>query len=275
MPRLPLGLAVLTLAAPVTAADPPSFERDVRPVLKAYCLDCHGGGEKPAGKLDLRLKRFALAGGKSGPAVVPGDAAKSPLVERMKAGEMPPVGKPVPAAQIAVVEKWIAAGAPTLRDEPTSLPPGLGISDEERAYWFYQPLTRPPVPVLSTEYPVRSPIDAFVLAKLRERGLGFNPDADRATLIRRATFDLTGLPPTAAEVAAFVRDPAPDAYEKLLDRLLASPAYGERWAGTGSTPSGTRTATATAPPTPRGRTPGGTATTSSAASTPTSRSTAS
>jgi len=228
MPRLPLGLAVLTIAAPVTAADPPSFERDVRAVLKAYCLDCHGGSEKPAGKLDLRLKRFAIAGGTSGPAVVPGDAAKSLLVERMKSEEMPPAGKKVPAAQIAVVERWIAAGAPTLRDEPTSLPPGLGISDEERAYWFYQPLTRPTPPTGPTDR-VRTPIDAFVLAKLRERGFGFNPDADRATLIRRAAFDLTGLPPTAAEVAAFVSDPAPDAYEKLLGRLLASPAYGERW----------------------------------------------
>src|SRR5215212_1201842 len=118
MPRLPFCLVVLTLAGPAAAAQPVSFERDVRPILKAYCLDCHGGAEKPAGKLDLRLRRFAVAGGKSGPAVVPGHAAESPLVGRMKAGEMPPVGKKVPAALVAVVEKWVAAGAPTLRDEP-------------------------------------------------------------------------------------------------------------------------------------------------------------
>jgi hypothetical protein len=222
--------AFVGLAFRSPAAEPPSFERDVRPILKAYCLDCHGAGEKMPGGLDLRLARFARAGGKSGPAIVAKDAAKSLLVERMKSGEMPPGEKKLPAEQVAIIEKWIAAGAPTLRDEPATLPPGLGITDEERAYWFYQPLTRPAVPVATgSKQPVRNPIDAFVLANLREKGLDFNPEADRDTLIRRATFDLTGLPPTLEDIAAFAKDAAPDAYEKLLDRLLASPAYGERW----------------------------------------------
>jgi hypothetical protein len=228
-----LLVAVLVVAMPApraSAAEPVTFEEHVRPVLKAYCLDCHGAGEKMPGGLDLRLKRFAVAGGKNGPAVAPKHPGKSLLVERMKSGEMPPVGKKVPAEHIAVIEKWIAGGAPTLRDEPATLPPGLGITAEERAYWFYQPLRRPAVPeVRNPKHEIRNPIDAFVLAKLRERGLDFNPEADRATLVRRATFDLTGLPPTPKEIDEFLKDESPGAYEKLLDRLLASPAYGERW----------------------------------------------
>jgi hypothetical protein len=229
MPRGPAAALLLLLAAGPAAADEPlTFEQHVRPILRAYCLDCHGGAEKHAGGLDLRLKRFAVVGGKGGAAVVPGEPGKSPLVERLKAGEMPPGEKKVPADQIAVIEKWIAGGARTRRDEPATLPPGLGITAEERAYWFYQPLARPTPPSIASDR-VRTPVDAFVLAKLRDKGLSFNPDADRGTLLRRATFDLTGLPPTQAELDAFAADPAADAYEKALDRLLASPAYGERW----------------------------------------------
>jgi hypothetical protein len=228
-PFIPV-LAVLCAALPARAEGPVTFEQHVRPILKTYCLDCHGAGEKMPGGLDLRLRRFAVAGGAHGPAVVPNDPGHSRLLQRMKSGEMPPSEKKVPAEQIAVIEKWIAAGAPTLRDEPTTLPPGLGITAEERAYWFYQPLKRPPVPeVRDPKFPIRNEIDAFVLAKLREKGFDLNPEANRTTLIRRATFDLTGLPPTRQEIDAFLADPAPDAYEKLLDRLLASPAYGERW----------------------------------------------
>ncbi len=223
-------VVLFLIGRPASGAEPVTFEQHVRPVLKAYCLDCHGAGEKMPGGLDLRLKRFAVAGGKSGPAVVPKEPGKSLLLERMKSGEMPPGEKKVPPELIAVIEKWIAAGAPTLRDEPATLPPGLGITADERAYWFYQPLRRPVVPeIRNPKSAIRNPIDAFVLAKLRERGLDLNPEADRATLIRRATFDLTGLPPAPAEIDAFVKDAAPDAYDKLLDRLLASPAYGERW----------------------------------------------
>ncbi len=223
-------LIMLALVGPAMAGDRPVFETDVRPIFKAYCLDCHGAGEKMPGGLDLRLKRFAESGGKTGPAFTAKDAAKSLMIERMKSGEMPPGEKKVPPAQIAVIEKWIAAGAPTLREEPATLPPGLGITAEERAHWFYQPLVRPPVPeIRNSKSEIRNEIDAFVLAKLRERGLDFAPDADRATLARRATFDLTGLPPTQKELDEFLADSSPDAYEKLLDRLLASPAYGERW----------------------------------------------
>src|SRR3954468_20768312 len=117
-----------------------TFEQHVRPILKAYCLDCHGAGEKIKGGLDLRLKRFAEKGGKSGPALIPGDAAKSPLLQRMKSGEMPTTEKKVPPEMIAVVEKWIAAGAEARRAEPAELPPGIDITPDERAFWFFQPL---------------------------------------------------------------------------------------------------------------------------------------
>src|SRR5262249_55738551 len=119
--RLPAALAACLLPFPglCPAADEAvTFEQHVRPVLKAYCLDCHGGGERLKGKLDLRLRRFAVAGGESGPAVVPGDPAKSLLVQRLKAGEMPPTEKKVPADKVAAIERWVAAGAPAGRDEP-------------------------------------------------------------------------------------------------------------------------------------------------------------
>ncbi len=211
------------------AAEPVTFEQHVRPVLKAYCLECHGGGEKLAGNLDLRLRRFAVRGGRSGPAVVAGDAAHSLLLERLKSGEMPPTEKKVPADKIATIERWIAAGAATGRDEPDKLPPGIDITPEERAYWFFQPIRRPEGPRSSAADRVRTPVDAFLLPALRAKGLAFNPDADKLTLIRRASFDLTGLPPSAADVASYVNDSSETAYERMVDRLLASPAYGERW----------------------------------------------
>jgi hypothetical protein len=224
------------LAAPATRASapeneaPPRFERDVRPILKAYCLDCHGGSERPKGKLDLRLKRFAERGGTGGPALVPGEPDASLLLIRMQDGEMPPGEKKVPPEQVALVERWIAAGAPTLRPEPETLPPGLGFTEEERSFWAFQPIRRPEPPRFGAEDRVRTPVDAFLLARLREHGLGFAPDADRLTLLRRVAADLTGLPPDEDEAERFLADPAPDAYERLVDRLLTSPRYGERWA---------------------------------------------
>jgi mono/diheme cytochrome c family protein len=211
----------------VAAASPPSFERDVRPIFKAYCLDCHGATDERKGNLDLRLKRFAVQGGDSGPAIVPGDAPGSYLVMRLRSGEMPPGEKKVPPEQIAIIEAWIAAGAPTTRDEPEQLPPGIDITPEERAFWSFQPLRRPTVPSVSAA--TQGPIDPFVVAKLQLLELGLAPEADRRTLIRRATADLIGLAPGDDEIDAFVADASPDAYERLLDRLLASPHYGERW----------------------------------------------
>ncbi|WP_435019937.1 PSD1 and planctomycete cytochrome C domain-containing protein [Tundrisphaera sp. TA3] len=225
-----LGLAAILLpglSAP--GGEPPTFEHQVRPILKAYCLDCHGGGDKLDGKLDLRLRRTAASGGESGPAIVAGKPEESLLLERIRDGEMPPGEKKVPPDQVAAIAAWIASGAATLRDEPESLPPGIGITPEDRAFWAFQPIRRPEPPRFGPEDRVRTPIDAFLLAGLRERGFSFAPEADRATLIRRAAADLTGLAPTWAEVQAFVADGSPDAYERMIDRLLDSPAYGERW----------------------------------------------
>ncbi|WP_165070941.1 DUF1553 domain-containing protein [Paludisphaera rhizosphaerae] len=213
--------------ASALATEPPTFEKDVRPIFKTYCLDCHGG-DSTKGKLDLRLRRFAEKGGTSGPALNPGNVDDSYLLARIQDGEMPPGEKKVPAEQVALIERWIAAGAPTARPEPETLPPGLPITEEDRAHWAYQPMRKPTPPVVEGAH-VRTPIDAFVASRLREKGLGLSPDADRRTLIRRATFDLTGLSPTWEETQAFVDDSREDAYERLIDRLLASPQYGERW----------------------------------------------
>src|SRR4051794_7191043 len=171
-------LILVTHAGLAARADqPPTFERDVRPILKAYCFDCHGGGEQLRGKLDLRLKRFAVRGGATGPAVVPGRPDESELLSRVRDGEMPPGDKKVPADRVALLEQWIAAGAPTAREEPESLPLGIDITPEERAFWAFRPLRRLDPPPAGPEDRVRTQIDAFVLARLRERGLAFAPDA--------------------------------------------------------------------------------------------------
>ena len=199
-----VGLLVFERAR---ADEPLSFEKDVRPIFKAYCLDCHGGGDKLEGDLDLRLARFAVRGGISGPAVEQGAPDDSYLLMRVQDGEMPPSEKKVPADQVAVLERWIAEGAITLREEPESLPPGIDITPEERAYWAFQPIVRPQTPQFTAaEDQVRTPIDAFVLAKLKERGLSFAPEADRLTLLRRASADLTGLPPSQQEIDAYLND---------------------------------------------------------------------
>ncbi|MFZ4594265.1 MAG: PSD1 and planctomycete cytochrome C domain-containing protein [Verrucomicrobiaceae bacterium] len=202
-----------------------TFEKDVRPIVKAHCTHCHGEEEKPEGGVDLRLRRFM------GEIIVPGQPAKSKLVEVIRSGEMPEKGKPLTEAQLAVIETWIAQGAKTAKAEPLVLAPGPLISDDDRAYWLFQPVKRPAVPQIANE-PTRSfnPVDRFILAEASRKGLALAPEADRRTLIRRVTLDLTGLLPTLQEVDAFVKDASPLAYEQLVERLLASKNYGERWA---------------------------------------------
>jgi len=207
-----------------------TFEEDIRPIFKAYCFDCHGATEKPKGGLDLRLKKFAQKGGKSGSSLKENAPEQSNLLQRIKSGEMPPSEKKVPPEKIALIERWLKNGAPTLRAEPDSLPPGIGITEEERNYWFYKPLLEPKVPDITLNQKKLAPLDAFILAKLQQKKLGFNPEADKRTLIRRAYLDLTGLPPTIDQVERFEKNTAPNAYETLVDELLSSPAYGERWA---------------------------------------------
>ena len=206
-----------------------TFERDIRPLLKIHCLDCHGATEEKKGGLDLRLRRLIVKGGESGPAIVAGSPAESRLLDRIRRGEMPPSDTKVPARAIEVFSRWIAAGAPTARPEPDQLGTGIGVTLEERSYWAFQPITRPPIPAAQDATRTRNPIDAFVQARQRAQGLQFAPDADRVTLIRRIYLDLIGLPPTPRQVSAFVADQRPHAYEQLLDQLLNSPHYGERW----------------------------------------------
>jgi len=206
-----------------------TFEKDVRPILKAHCFDCHGEGEKLKGGVDLRLRRLMLAGGDNGPVLVPGKPDNSLLFTMVHSGEMPRREKKLTAEQIALIKKWIAAGAKITRPEPAEIDKGSGITEEDRAFWSFQPVRRPAIPKTKPKDRARTPVDAFLISALTKKKLGFSPDTDRVTLLRRASLDLTGLPPTPAEVESFLADTAPDAYEKLIDRLLDSPHYGERW----------------------------------------------
>jgi hypothetical protein len=210
------------------AADPaPSdwFETKIRPVLVEHCYRCHSAQAKSI-KGGLRLDTAAglRKGGDSGPIVVPGKPDSSLLLRALSYRDetlrMPPQ-KQLPAAVIADFARWIAAGAPYPLDEKTAPPPSQN-------HWAFQPI-RPALPPTRTREPADSPIDAFIRAGLTPRGLSLSPPAPRRTLIRRAYFDLIGLPPTFAEIEAFERDPAPDAFARAIDRLLASPHYGERW----------------------------------------------
>lgn len=224
-PLLPM---MLVTALPAAAA-PLTFEKDVRPILKAHCFHCHGEEGETKGGLDVRLARFILKGGKSGPAIVPGKAAESHLLELLKEGEMPKGKAKLKDQEIATLETWIAEGAKTARPEPEKLGPEHAFTDEERAWWSLQPVKQVKPPVK----PEVLGIDAFIAAKHVEKGLSFSPEADPVTFIRRATFDLLGLPPTPEEVdafvAAYIKNPTAS-IEALIDRLLASPHYGERWA---------------------------------------------
>ncbi len=214
------------------------FESKVRPVLVEHCYKCHSAEAKAAGKLKggLRLdtKDALLQGGDSGPAIEPGRADDSLLIQVIRyddAIHMPPSGK-LPDAVIADLTGWVNRGAPDPRVAATTPAPSLPRTfdlEAARSHWAYQQPRDVPVPsVRDASWPLNE-IDHFLLARLKSKGLRPVPEADRATLARRLSYDLTGLPPTPEELAAFLNDPAPDAYERLVDRLLASPRFGERW----------------------------------------------
>lgn len=270
-PSFPLFPSVALLVSILVGPDichgapAPTFEKDIRPILKAHCFDCHGEGEQLKGGLDVRLRRLLVAGGEDGPAIVPGKPDQSELLKLVESGKMPKRDKKLTPAEVALLRQWIATGAKTFRPEPTELPKGTaGISDEERSFWSFQPIRQPAVPKTKSRDRVRTPVDAFLVAAMKPAGVKFSPDADPVTLIRRATLDLTGLPPTPEEVEAFVRECAEEragenrktgrqengtaitppvfpssrspvfqfsgsAYERLIDRLLDSKHYGERW----------------------------------------------
>ena len=204
------------------------FERHIRPILKTNCFHCHGEEDKVEGKLDLRLARFLVSGGESGASIVPGDVEQSLLLKRIRTGEMPPGEKKLTAQQIDLITRWIAGGARTARPEPETPPVG-DFTEEERSFWSVQPIRNPPVPNVQHVDQIGTPIDQFLLAGLEPKQWSFSPKADRLTLVRRLSFDLHGLPPSPETVERFVTDLSPDAVERLIDELLASPRYGERW----------------------------------------------
>jgi hypothetical protein len=226
----------------VQAARDEFFEQNVRPLLVENCYSCHGA-KKQKGGLRLDSLETILKGGESGPAIVPGKPEESLLVEAVNhAGiEMPPTGKLSPQ-KIAVLTRWVSLGAPWPRRGPkphatsTDLrTAGKNLSADDRALWSLQPVRPGPLPAISqsrsrdwAQWP-RNAIDHFVLKVLLDHDLTPAAEGDRATLIRRVSFDLTGLPPTPADVDEFLADDAPEAYEHLVDRLLASPRYGQRW----------------------------------------------
>ncbi|MBL9204310.1 MAG: DUF1553 domain-containing protein [Opitutaceae bacterium] len=206
---------------------PVDFARDVRPILEASCFSCHGPEKQKSGyRLDVR--ESALTGGEgSAPNVIPGKSAASPLIhyvsDLVEDMLMPSKGDSLTPEQIGVLRAWIDQGA-SWPDDGASDP----LTESWKRHWSFQPMARPAVPA-APDGRARQPVDAFIETKLAEKGLTLSPEADRRTLIRRLTFDLTGLPPTPEEVADFVNDPSPKAYEQRVERLLASPRYGERW----------------------------------------------
>ncbi|MEK6260755.1 MAG: PSD1 and planctomycete cytochrome C domain-containing protein [Planctomycetota bacterium] len=257
-------LAPFGLPESSRAAEPDRFSREVAPILAKRCLECHSENE-PSGKLVLSLKAAALQGGESGPAIVPRDVAKSQLLARVTAGEMPPPkrghSQKLPDAEIKILRDWIASGAEWPDGRKLDLFESTSDVRAGRDWWSLQPVKKSRVPRVESQEPdgrqelraesrvpdrqadglsslaldsrlsaLRSPIDAFIIARLQAHQMEPAPPADRRTLIKRVSFDLVGLPPSFDDVEAFVNDPAPDAYERLVDRLLASPHFGERWA---------------------------------------------
>jgi mono/diheme cytochrome c family protein len=221
----------LLLLGTVCVADDPTndakaafFRTEIAPIFERNCVGCHHGTQ-PKGGLDLSTKSGLSAGGESGTVVVAGKPEESLLLDFVVGDPpaMPNAGEPLSDAQIVALRRWIASGAHWPDDVV------LDAASSSARWWSLTPLVQPPVPALESPW-IRTPIDAFILAKLEEEGLAPAPAADRRTLIRRLTYDLHGLPPTPLEVEAFVNDADPLAYEKLVDRLLASPRYGERWA---------------------------------------------
>ena len=239
---------LLSAPASLRADEAPSFDAQIRPVLQQRCVECHGA-KKQKGELRLDAKLFAFKGGHDGPAIVSGKTADSLLFQRISSRDedtrMPPEGKPLSEGEVAAFKAWIEAGAVWPENESDR----AASLDTRAQHWSVQPLrqfhnagsrlhiTQPPANGLparlkTLDFPPDSanPIDAFISTALREKGLTMSPEADRRTLIRRLSYDLHGLPPAPERVESFCNDPHPKAYERLVDELLASPHFGERWA---------------------------------------------
>ncbi|MEY2598956.1 MAG: hypothetical protein RLZZ142_1215, partial [Verrucomicrobiota bacterium] len=213
-------------AAPKGELPPDFFERNVQPILESQCYECHSHAKSTfKGGLSLDSKSGWEKGGDTGPAIVPGNPAKSPLIEAiLRKGDAPmPPQHPLSKEQVAILSQWVEGGAP----DPRALSPAGSSKRALTDWWSLKPLTRPPLPEGTPNG--AHPVDAFLQRALANHSLQPAPEADRRTLIRRLSIDLHGLPPTFEEVEAFAADPDPRAYDKLVERLLQSPRYGERW----------------------------------------------
>jgi hypothetical protein len=238
-----VAAAALLPGRPAALADSPQpspaaiefFEKQVRPILVEHCYECHAGKQNSGG-LRLDSRAHWQAGGDSGAAIVPEDPDASRLITAVRYSDpdlqMPPQNRLDPAL-VAALEKWVALGAADPRDDPVGAGVEAGTAGmslaEGREFWSFRPVGDPDVPMVKNTAWVRTPIDAFIASALEQNGLAPAPPADRRTLIRRLTFNLTGLPPTPAAVDAFLADPSPGAWERLIEQLLLSPEYGERW----------------------------------------------
>jgi cytochrome c553 len=237
-----LAAGMVSMMAGQAAAEPNEdgitfFEKSIRPLLVKHCYSCHSAEAESQGKLQAGLsldtKEAMLTGGESGPVIVPGKPNESLLIEALKyeSYEMPPSGK-LSAEEIDLFVKWVEMGAPDPRvasGAPKPRRSAFEITEQDRQHWAFQPVQPGPPPQVEDTAWVKDDIDRYVLAKLHQAGLSPAPAADKYTLLRRTTYALTGLPPTPEEIAAFVADERPDAFERVVDRLLASPEFGEHW----------------------------------------------
>jgi hypothetical protein len=218
-------IALLTCAATASAGQRVDYLRDVKPILAQKCFACHGALKQQSG-LRLDAAQMIRQGGDSGPAIVPGKAVDSLVIQRVSAADaevrMPPEGEgePLDARQLATLTAWIDEGAES---------PEETLPDDPREHWAFRPPVRPAMPAIARQPWVRNPIDAFIAHEHDRLGLSPTDPAPKNVLLRRAYLDLIGLPPTVDELHAFLNDRSPDAYERVIDRLLASPDYGRRW----------------------------------------------
>ncbi|HEX3726234.1 MAG TPA: PSD1 and planctomycete cytochrome C domain-containing protein, partial [Pirellulales bacterium] len=239
---LSLVLLLMTCSRPaladeVSAADATFFEKEIRPLLIARCGKCHGDAKVCKGGLSLTSREAVLAGGDSGPAAIAGRPRESLLVAAVNHDglEMPPDGDKLSPVEIACLTRWVEIGLPWPATDPRALAQAKTATEDahidaaRRSHWSLRPVQKPSAPAVRHSDWAQTPIDRFILAELEKRGLAPSPSADKRVLIRRLTFDLLGLPPTPAELDDYLRDESPQAVERVVDRLLASPRYGERW----------------------------------------------
>lgn len=209
------------------------FERRIRPLLAQNCYSCHGG-DNQFGSLRLDSQARVMKGGKSGPAVVPGKPEESLLIKavRHETLQMPLGRNKLKGEEIAALEEWVRAGAPWPEEAPAKLSTGYPDFYKKltQEHWAFQPVRKPELPNVSRVSWARTPLDRFILASLEKAGLAPAPSADKQTLVRRLSFVLTGLPPTVKDIESFFQDRSADPYERLVDRLMASPHFGEQWA---------------------------------------------